>query len=95
MNKKYKYLKDDIALLKFREENKNHGYEVNRLKGLGEMSMEETEETLVNPQNRIIKQVTVEDVELANKLFEDLMGASSMTKKEYINLHAKEAKYDI
>ena len=38
-------------------------YIVNRLKGLGEMSVEETEETLTDPNNRIIKQITVEDVE--------------------------------
>ena len=37
------------------------------------MSVDETEETLTDPNNRIIKQITVEDVVTANQLFEDLM----------------------
>ena len=37
------------------------------------MSVDETEETLTNPNNRILKQITVEDVATANKLFDDLM----------------------
>ncbi|MCM1237660.1 MAG: toprim domain-containing protein, partial [Ruminococcus flavefaciens] len=54
MNKKYIYLKDDAALLSFREENKERTYEVSRLKGLGEMSVDETEECLIDPDRRII-----------------------------------------
>lgn len=57
------------------------------------MSSEETEETLVNPENRIIKRVTVEDVELANQLFDNLMGTSVDSRKDYIAAHAKEAQY--
>ena len=37
------------------------------------MSVDETEETLTDPNNRILKQITVEDVATANKLFDDLM----------------------
>ena len=94
LNKKYIYLKDDDALAKFRAENKGRNYEISRFKGLGEMDKTETKETLVNPDNRIIKQVTVEDVQLANQLFEDLMGTSSDSRKAYITSHAKEARYD-
>ena len=93
MNKKYIYLKDDDALNAFREANKGKNYEISRFKGLGEMSSEETEETLVNPENRIIKRVTVEDVELANQLFDNLMGTSVDSRKDYITAHAKEAQY--
>ena len=93
MNKKYIYLKDDDALSAFREANKGKNYEISRFKGLGEMSSEETEETLVNPENRIIKRVTVEDVELANQLFDNLMGTSVDSRKDYITAHAKEAQY--
>lgn len=93
MGKKYLYLKDDAALLKFREENKGRKYEVNRLKGLGEMDVDETEECLVDPENRIIKQVTVSDIELANKLFDDLMGTSVANRKAYVLEHAQEAQY--
>lgn len=95
MGKKYQYLKDDAALLKFREENKGKSYEVNRLKGLGEMNVDETEECLVDPNTRIIKKVTVADVELVNKLIDDFMGPSVINRKAYVIEHAKEAQYDI
>ena len=58
-NKEYKYLKNDEELFLYREENKGKKYTVNRLKGLGEMSVEETEETLTDPDNRILHKVTV------------------------------------
>lgn len=95
MNKKYLYLKDDNALNEFRLAHKGKNYEISRFKGLGEMDKTETKETLVNPDNRIIRQVTVSDVELANKLFEDLMGTSADSRKAYIAAHAKEARYDV
>lgn len=68
----YIYLKDDEALNEYMEKNKNKKYVVKHLKGLGEMSEEETQ-LLVDPEQRIIKQVTVEDAEKADKLFDDLM----------------------
>lgn len=95
MRGKHLYLKDDAALLSFREKNKGSTYDVSRLKGLGEMDVDETEDTLTSVENRIIKQVTVEDITLANKLFDDLMGTSAIPRKEYITTHAKEAQYDI
>ena len=95
MRGKHFYLKDDAALLAFREKNKGSSYDVSRLKGLGEMDVDETEDTLTSVENRIIKQVTVEDIALANKLFDDLMGTSAIPRKEYITAHAKEAQYDI
>ena len=65
------------------------------MKGLGEMSVEETEETLINPESRIIKQITVEDAAAAGKLFEDLMGNQIVARKNYIRLHSDEAQYNI
>ena len=64
-------------------------------KYVGEMDPDETEETLINPENRIIKQITVEDVKAANELFETLMGQSASLRKEYIKEHSKEATYAI
>ena len=87
----YIYLKDDAALLKYRETHKDKKYTVNRLKGLGEMSAEEVEETLMDPKKRIIKQITVEDTYEANKLFDDLMGGAVTPRKEYIKQHSFEA----
>ena len=90
-NKGYKYLKDDAALEEFRINHKDGKYQVNRLKGLGEMSVEETEETLTDPNNRIIKQITINDVKAVDELFETLMGSSASLRKEYIRSHSEEA----
>ena len=95
IGKEYKYLKNDAELEKFREANPKGKYLVTRLKGLGEMSIDETEETLTDPANRIIKQITVEDIESTDKLFDDLMGTSSIPRKEYIKNHSEEAEGDI
>lgn len=94
MAKKYYYLKDDAALEEFRNKNKNKSYVVNRFKGLGEMDVEETEETLLDPENRIINQVTISDAEKAAKLFDDLMGTAVTPRKLYIKEHSKEATYN-
>ncbi len=58
------------------------------------MSVEETEETLTNPNNRIIKQITVEDTKETDILFEQLMGNDITARKQYIKLHSQEAKYN-
>ena len=91
IGKEYKYLKNDEALEEFRKAHQGRKYIVNRLKGLGEMSEEETEETLTDPNNRIIRQVTVEDAAAAGKLFDDLMGQAITPRKNYIKAHSKEA----
>ena len=95
MAKKYYYLKDDTALEEFRKKNANRSYTVNRFKGLGELSPEETEETLIEPENRIIKQITVEDIQATNKLFDDLMGTAIAPRKAYIKEHSGEATYNM
>ena len=91
IGKEYKYLKNDEALEEFRKTHQGRKYIVNRLKGLGEMSEEETEETLTDPNNRIIRQVSVEDAAAAGKLFDDLMGQAITPRKNYIKAHSKEA----
>ena len=91
IGKEYKYLKNDEALEEFKASHKGRKFLVNRLKGLGEMSVDETEETLTNPDNRIIKQITIEDAKAADVLFEQLMGNGSVARKEFIKKHSKEA----
>ena len=92
-NKGYKYLKNDEELEQYRKTHSGN-YQVNRMKGLGEMDVEETEETLTNPNNRIIKQITVEDIDEADDLFEDLMGTKIEPRKVFIKEHSKEATYN-
>ena len=94
IGKEYKYIKNDEELEKFKAENPNKKMTVNRMKGLGEMSVEETEQTLTDPNERIIKQITVEDVEAADLLFDQLMGTGVTARKEYIKLHSEEAVYN-
>ena len=94
IGKEYKYLKNDEALEDFRKANVGKKYLVNRLKGLGEMSVDETEETLTDPENRIIKQITVEDASATSVLFEQLMGTGITARKTYIKEHSKEATYN-
>lgn len=91
---KYIYLKDDKALNEYKMKHQGKSYQVNRLKGLGELSAEETE-ILVDPEQRIIKQITVEDVAAADDLFDDLMGGNVAPRKKFIVEHSKEAQYAI
>ena len=58
------------------------------------MDVDEVEETLIDPEQRIIKQITVEDITAANKLFDDLMGQAITPRKVYIKEHSKEATYN-
>ena len=94
IGKEYKYLKNDEALEEFRKANMGKKYLVNRLKGLGEMSVDETEETLTDINNRIIKQITVEDTKGTDILFEQLMGTGVQSRKQYIKEHSQEATYN-
>ena len=56
------------------------------------MSAEETS-VLVDPNQRIIKQVTIEDVKATSLLFEQLMGTTVAARKQYIKDHSAEAQY--
>ena len=94
IGKEYKYIKNDEELEEFKKTLGDKKYTVNRMKGLGEMSVDETEETLTDPNNRIIKQITVEDAAAADKLFNDLMGTAIVARKEFIKEHSKEATYN-
>ena len=94
IGKEYKYLKNDEELEAFKKANVGKKYIVGRMKGLGEMSVEETEETLTDPDKRIIKQITVEDASATSILFEQLMGTGVTARKAYIKEHSKEATYN-
>ena len=94
IGKEYKYIKNDEELEKFKKTIGDKKITVNRMKGLGEMSVDETEETLTDPDNRIIKQITVEDAAAADKLFNDLMGTAIVARKDFIKEHSKEATYN-
>ncbi|MBI4079776.1 type IIA DNA topoisomerase subunit B [Candidatus Kaiserbacteria bacterium] len=68
---------------------------VQRYKGLGEMNAEELWETTMDPARRILKQVTIEDAQDADQIFDMLMGTDVPARKSFIQSHAKEATLDI
>lgn len=68
---------------------------VQRFKGLGEMNPEQLWETTMNPQNRTLKQVKIEDAALADQTFTMLMGEEVPPRKRFIQTHAKTATLDI
>jgi DNA gyrase subunit B len=68
---------------------------IQRYKGLGEMNAEELWETTMNHENRILKQVTIDDGQLADKIFDILMGTDVPSRKHFIQSNAKMANLDI
>ena len=90
----YIYLKDDVALQEYVRTHQGKKYTVARHKGLGEMDVEELEESLLNAETRVLKQITAEDVDRANILFDQLMGTSAIPRKKYIEEHSKEAEVE-
>ncbi len=68
---------------------------IQRYKGLGEMSAAQLSETAMNPDTRSIKRVNLSDAMEANKLFADLMGDDVPVRREYIEQHSDEAVLDV
>lgn len=65
------------------------GIIIQRYKGLGEMNAEQLWETTLNPATRVLKKITIEDNEAANKIFDILMGSEVAPRKRFIQTHAK------
>ncbi len=74
---------------------KGKKFHIQRYKGLGEMNAEELWETSMNPINRVLKQVTVEDAIEADKVFDILMGTDVSSRKSFIQSNAQSANIDV
>ncbi|MBP7173162.1 MAG: DNA topoisomerase (ATP-hydrolyzing) subunit B [Cloacibacterium sp.] len=71
------------------------GVEVQRYKGLGEMNPEQLWETTLNPENRILKQVNIDNAGEADRIFSMLMGDEVPPRREFIEKNAIYAKIDV
>ena len=68
------------------------GLQITRFKGLGEMNAEELRDTTLDPTNRTLLQVRMEDAGAADDMFRVLMGEKVEPRREFIEKHALEAK---
>lgn len=73
---------------------KQAGVTISRFKGLGEMDADQLWETTMNPENRVLIQVRVEDAEQADAIFTKLMGDEVSLRKTFIQVRAKDANLE-
>ena len=88
------YLYDDKELEKYRKKHGNN-FTLQRYKGLGEMDASQLWETTLDPERRVLKQITIEDARLASEVTELLMGSDVAPRRNFIYEHANEAILDI
>ena len=88
---KYAYNDAEMALLS----QEMPGAKINRYKGLGEMNPDQLWETTMNPDNRVIVRITIEDAEKADEAFTILMGDQVEPRRRFIETNAQYAKLDV
>ena len=92
--KNIKYLYSDDELAKYRKTHQNK-FMIQRYKGLGEMDADQLYETTMDPDNRVLKQVSINSIVEANQLTQTLMGTEVAPRREYIETHSMDAVLDI
>ena len=90
------YVYDDKALETMRTEFGGENVRIDqRYKGLGEMNNEQLWDTTMNPENRTVLQVGIEDAAEADRTFDMLMGSNVPPRRRFIQTHANQARLDI
>ena len=92
VGKEVQYAYNDGEREEFLAEKKGQSVYVQRYKGLGEMNPSQLWETTMDPKNRVMNQVTVNDAQKASEIFETLMGDEVGPRKKFIQTHAKAVK---
>jgi DNA gyrase subunit B len=87
------YLKDDAAKAAFLEEHPTHAKEFQRLKGLGEMDYAELRETTMDPGQRSLLQIAVEQAVIADEVCSVLMGEDVDLRRTFIQTNAKDVRF--
>ena len=91
---KEEYLYDDKALERYRKKHTG-AFTLQRYKGLGEMDSDQLWETTMDPENRRLKQVEIEDARLASTVTEMLMGTDVPPRRRFIYENAVDAELDV
>lgn len=91
---KEEYLYDDSALERYRKNHKGP-FTLQRYKGLGEMDPQQLWETTLDPENRMMRLVEIEDAKMASHMTELLMGNEVPPRRDFIHQHATDAELDI
>ncbi len=92
IGKEVLYAYSDAELNGIMKEHNGKGA-LQRYKGLGEMNPEQLWETTMNPKNRILKKITIRDAELANSIFDILMGMDVEKRRNFLEEHSTEVSF--
>ncbi len=87
------YLQDERDKDQFLVDNPKHNNDFARLKGLGEMDASELWDTTIDPEQRTLLQVSVDEAVLADEVFSKLMGEDVQSRKNFIQSNAKDVRF--